>query len=161
MLQKCSDCIFLTHLSAFMCAVLAQAFSWSSLLQERASVELERSGERWDKWESMVTYTSLYIHAVLHHAWRAENLPTVQRKKSSQTALLHLVSHISKILVCPGIHFTAKHRPYSLQIEWVASKWNEVEQAGALIKNLSGSCISPTDFAKNIWEDVIIAFLSV
>lgn len=56
----------------------------------------------------------------------------------------------------PGIYFTTKHRPYSLQIEWVASKWNEVERPGALIKNISGGCIIPTHFAKNIWEDVII-----
>lgn len=103
---------------------------------------------------SMVTYTLLYIHAVLHHACRAENLTTVQRKKKKKKnqvkqRFLTLSLTSARYSLAPGIHFTA-------QIEWAASKWSEVEQPCALIKNRSGSCISSTNFAENICEDVII-----
>lgn len=102
----------------------------------------------------MVTYTLLYIHAVLHHACRAENLTTVQRKKKKKKnqvkqRYLTLSLTSARYSLAPGIHFTA-------QIEWAASKWSEVEQPCALIKNRSGSCISSTNFAENICEDVII-----
>lgn len=80
-----------------------------------------------------------------------------KEKNRVKQRVLTLSLTSARYLLGPGIHFPAKHRPYSLQIEWAASKWNEVKRPGALIKKRSGSCISPTHFAKNIWEDVIMA----
>lgn len=145
-----------------MCSVLAQAFSQSSLVQERVLIGGGRgSGERW-RYERVWSHTPYFIFILFYIMRGGQRIYQPCEGKNRVKQRCFTLSLTSVRYSCaPGIHFTAKHRPYSLQIEWVASKWNEVERLDALIKNLSGSCIGPTDFAENIWEDVIMAFLPV
>lgn len=139
-----------------MCSV--QTSSWSSSVEERVLVGGERCTERcvWGSHTHHFIFTLFYImHGRLRICQPCKGKKNQVKQRCSTLSLTSV-----RYSLAPGIHFTAKHRPYSLQIEWAASKWNEVERPGALIKNTSGGRVSPAVFAQNICWDVIITTAS-
>lgn len=133
-----------------MCSVLAQTFS-RPLYGGEFLMGGKGSEERWGEYGHIhiALYSCCFTSCMQGREF--DNRAEEKKKKKNQVKQRYLTLSLTsaRYSLAPGIHFTA-------QIEWAASKWSEVEQPCALIKNRSGSCISSTNFAENICEDVII-----
>lgn len=110
--------LFWPTLSAFMCSVLAQTFS-RPLYGGEFLMGGKGSEERWGEYGHIhiALYSCCFTSCMQGREFdnRAEEK---KKKKSSQTALPHLVSHISKILVGPRNTFYSTDRVGCFKVEW-------------------------------------------
>lgn len=127
-IYRCTACSFLTHfISVHERRVLVQR----SVRPAGTSPDGERSQNSRLKCERMLMSCIFMLLCIMHG-----RVCSHEKEKLCQTSVRLQSAGRSFV---PGIHLPAEHRPYWAQIEWAASKWNELERQGALIKNLSGS----------------------
>lgn len=159
MLQKCTSCTSLTHFIGIH-VLIACACIPSVLFGTGES--LDRSWKEWKEMEVVREYghINITLYSCCYIMCGGQRICQPCTVNQSQTWLLHLVSHISKIVICSYLLHLQQYI-LQLNISIIPFRSSGLLQSGMKCNSRHQASASAHQTVKNIWEDVIIAFLPV